>query len=129
MLKLDSEYYITADVMSFQLVRKYKPTKEATGGRKTRDEKESVIGYYPNVASCINRYRIEQMKNWVASEKMNLEQFCDRITELDATLKKKMRQLVEMEDKHDEGTEVGRMVVANVTEKKRTKKTGGKKDD
>ena len=96
-------------------------------GRKSKDESETVVGYYPNVAACINRYRTEQMRSWIAGEKMNLEQLCNRIIELDATLKKKMRQLVEMEDKRDEGAEVDRVVVA--TEEKKTRKTGGKKND
>ena len=133
MLRLDAEYYVMADKMGFILMHHHKTEKGMVAGRKTKDESETVVGYYPNVASCINRYRIEQMKNWIATEKMNLEQLCDRITELDATLKKKMRQLVEMEDKN-ESTEVGRVVVATGKEVKKSKKavgkeTGGKKDD
>lgn len=127
MLKLDDEFFITADGTQFILKRRHKTEKELVAGRKAKEETDSIVGYYASVATAINRYRKEQMMNWVGNEKISLQQLCDRITELDAALKKKMRQLIEMEDDRDEISEVGRVVVATMTEKK--KRTGGKKND
>ena len=97
MIKLDNEYYVTADTRSFMLNRKYKPDAPKNKLAKSRDEAETVVGYYGNIANVINAYRKEQMLKWVGSERLSLEQLCDRINEMDAAIGKKLSRLKVMD--------------------------------
>lgn len=97
LIKLDNEYYVTADTRSFVLNRKYKPEAPKKSDLKPRETTESVVGYYSNIAHLLNAYRKEQMLKWVDGEKLTLEQLCDRINEMDATLTKKLSKLQQMD--------------------------------
>lgn len=97
LIKLDNEYFITADTRSFVLNRKYKPEAPKKSGLKPRETAESVIGYYSNITHLLNAYRKEQMLKWVDGEKLTLDQLCDRINEMDAALTKKLSKLQQIE--------------------------------
>lgn len=94
MLKLDDEYFITADQTNFVLTRKYKPTKDPIRG-KARDVTETVLGYYGSVKNALMRYRQERIRDWVAHDRMDLAELVDRIVSMDDVLKNKLKRLEE----------------------------------
>ena len=100
MIKLDEEYFITAD-NSFVLHRKYKGEAPKNKSLKTKEVTEQVLGYYGSISHLLNRYRKEQMLKWIGNEKISLEQLCDRINEMDEKLMKKLKRLEEMDINED----------------------------
>ena len=92
LLKIDDEYYLTADTRQFILHRKYKGEGPKNKLLKARDETESVIGFYGSIASAINGYRKEIMLKTVAEEKLSIDQMCERINTMDTTLASKMKR-------------------------------------
>ena len=97
LIKLDDEYFVTADTRSFILNRRYKAEVPKNKNMKQKEMTESVVGYYSNMIHLINAYRKEQMLKWVGNEKLTLESLCDRINEVDAVLTKKLSRLQQME--------------------------------
>lgn len=94
MIKLDNEYYVTADTRNFALVRRYKGGAPQNKKLKQRDECESVVGYYGNMTHVIAAYRKEQMLTWAAHDNISIEQLCERVIQMDAELSKKLDRLM-----------------------------------
>lgn len=92
MIKLDEEYRIESDGMSFKLVRKYKPEKAPIKG-KAREYSEDVIGYYTSLTHAVNRWRRQVVMSWAEHEKLNLTQLVDRINDFDSKLMDKLKRL------------------------------------
>lgn len=92
MIKLDNEYRIESDGLSFKLVRRYKPEKAPIKG-KAREYAEDVIGYYYNIHSALNRWRRQVIMSWTEHDKMTLLQLVDRINEFDTKLMAKIKRL------------------------------------
>lgn len=97
LIKLDEEYFVTADTRSFVLNRRYKAEAPKNKNVKQREMSESVVGYYGNIVHLLNAYRKEQMLKWIGEEKLTLETLCDRINEMDTALVKKLSRLQQME--------------------------------
>ena len=97
LIKLDEEYFVTADTRSFVLNRRYKAETPKNKNVKQREMSESVVGYYSNIVHLLNAYRKEQMLKWIAEEKLTLEKLCDRINEMDTALTKKLSKLQQIE--------------------------------
>ena len=94
MIKLDDEYFITADTRQFVVNRRQKTMHEYVAGHKVKnDTTETVVGYYNSVASAINGYRKEKQLRLVGEEKLTLPQFCERVAEMDAEITKKLKKL------------------------------------
>lgn len=96
MLKLDDEYYVKTDALSFILMKKYRPTKDPIKGAK-RETTESIVGFYATMAHLLNRYRTEKMREWIDSGKMDLKELCERIVEFDEKLMKQMKRFDNIE--------------------------------
>ena len=98
MIKIDDEYFITADPKQFIVNRRQKTTHEYVAGHKVKNEtNDTIVGYYNSVASAINGYRKDKQLRLVGEEKLTLPQFCERVAEMDAEITKKLKKLVTFE--------------------------------
>lgn len=91
MVKLDGEYYITADKYGLQLRRRYKPGKCPIPGRTQKDEAETVVGYYGSLLGVLNGYRRAIVNEIITEERLTLNEMVERIAEMDKQIVAKLR--------------------------------------
>lgn len=91
MIKVDENYFITADKYGFQLVQKYKTDKNVVAGRKTKEDQQRTVGYYTTLIGALNAYRKANVLSWVEHDRMTFDALITRITELDQKIMAKMK--------------------------------------
>lgn len=74
-IKLDQEFYIEVDSLNHTLKQKYKG--------ETRDgeakQAERVIGYYPDVEQCVERYLEERQKLLSPDKAMTIREYVNLV--------------------------------------------------
>lgn len=98
MLRIDEEYYITADDKQFVLMRRYKPTKEVKNKKSDKEYTECVIGYCSSIITALNKYRKEQMLKWTAHEQMSADVLIAKIRQMDKELLEKLSLFDDMKE-------------------------------
>lgn len=93
LIKLDKEFYIDIDDMNHTLKQKYM--------RKSKDgeerEAERVIGYYPDVEACIEKY-IDARQNLLTPDKsITLREYVNLVKKSNNAAVKAIKQLIKGE--------------------------------
>ena len=90
MLKLDPEYYVTADERQVILHHRYKPTKPPINGKPARETTEEVIGYYSSLLHAIQAYRRVMERTFINDSK-TIPELIEKMEALDAKIVKGMK--------------------------------------
>lgn len=90
-IKLDKEYYIEVDSLNHTLKQKY--SGETRDGVKK--EAERVIGYYPDVEQCVERY-LDERQDLVSPDKaMTMREYVNLVKKSNNEAVKAIKKMLE----------------------------------
>lgn len=91
---LDENYYIDSDKMNYILINKYvSVNKDGIEG-----EHERTVGFFPDVISAVYRYISDNQKDMTASYIGKLEDYCQKIYDMNRDLYSKLNNLKVLKD-------------------------------
>lgn len=89
-IKLDKEFYIDIDDLNHTLKQKYM-RQSKDGGEK---EAERVIGYYPDVEACVEKYIDARQKLLTADKTASLREYVNLVKKSNDAAVKAIKQLI-----------------------------------
>ena len=91
-IKLDKEFYIDIDDLNHTLKQKYM-RQSKDGGEK---EAERVIGYYPDVEACVEKYIDARQKLLTPDKAVSLRKYANLIKEANKAAVTAVKTLLEV---------------------------------
>ena len=89
-IKLDKEFYIDIDDLNHTLKQKYM-RQSKDGGEK---EAERVIGYYPDVEACVEKYIDARQKLLTPDKAVTLREYVNLVKKSNNAAVKAIKQLI-----------------------------------
>lgn len=89
-IKLDQEFFIEVDSLNHTLKQKYKG--ETRDGDKK--EAEKVIGYFPDVEQCVERYLDERQKLVSPDKAMTMREYVNLVKRSNKEAVEEIKRLV-----------------------------------
>lgn len=94
MIKLDNEYYLTADQYNVVLKRKYRSDAKPIKGEK-RELTEDTVGYFSTISAAVMAYRRVMTREWIAHDNVTLAELYEKLVKLDQKILKNLPDVSE----------------------------------